>query len=89
MVTAWRMRKELGMEIAQRICLYLVQKCLLAQTKITRHATYPASPIPAVLDKRNRVLSPRSQFQGGKQAVEAEIYIEKYVRPSISFIFKH
>ena len=26
MVTAWRMRRELGMEIAHRIYLYLVQK---------------------------------------------------------------
>ena len=31
MVTAWRMRRELGMEIAHRIYLYLVQKYQLGK----------------------------------------------------------
>ena len=33
MVTAWRMRRELGMEIAHRIYLYLVQKYPLGKKK--------------------------------------------------------
>ena len=60
----------------------------------TRYPDMPASPIPAVLDKRNRVLWPRFLFQGGKQAVETEIYIEKYrflthLKPSMSSKFSH
>ena len=63
-VTAWRMRRELGMEIAHRIYLYLVQKYPLGNN----YEAYPFSSSEGVILVTLSYVSIINLFQLSKSA---------------------